>query len=82
MLLVNVQNPTTSVKDLSPLDTFYYNSDLWLLSNSADSRGFRLAINLTTGSLTGLSGDTSVVRVHTTLTATADIKAMEDMIDI
>lgn len=83
MLTVNVPNPTSTIADLHPLDTFYHNGDLWVLSNSIDSAGNQAALNLTSGSIVALPRKTTkVVKVDTTLTPTAELARLEDLAEV
>lgn len=81
-MMINVPNPTSKLEDLYPLDTFYYEGDLWILTKEADNAGFRAALNLTTGSIVSISKNMTVVKVETTITSTAELKAIEDLVKV
>ena len=83
MMIIDVSDPTSRIADLHPLDTFYHNGDLWVLSNSIDSAGNQAALNLISGSIVALPRKTtSVVKVDTTITSTAALKAIEDLAEV
>ena len=83
MLTVNVPNPASTIADLHPLDTFYYDGDLWILSNAEDSTGHRSALNLTSGSIVSLpKKNTNVIVVETTLSSTSELARLEDLAEI
>lgn len=79
---LNVPNPMKLLDELSPLDTFFYNGDLYILTAQKDSAGHITALDLTTGKLLGLPKSTSVVVVETTISSTADLKHLQDCADI
>lgn len=79
---LDVHNPMKLLNELHPLDTFFYNGDLYILTTQKDSAGYRTALDLTTGELLGLPKDTGVVVVETTMSNTADLKHLQDCADL
>lgn len=75
---LDVSNPMQKLDELSPLDTFFYNGDLYILTTQKDNVGHRTALDLTTGTLVGLPKETGVVVVETTISNTADLKYLQD----
>ena len=79
---LNVPNPMKRLTELSPLDTFFYNGDLYILTTQKDNAGYRTALDLTTGKLLGLPKETGVVVVDTTISSTTDLKHLQDCADL
>lgn len=79
---LNVPNPMKRLTELSPLDTFFYNGDLYILTTQKDSTGHITALDLTTGKLLALPKETGVIVVDTTISSTTDLKHLQDCADL
>ncbi len=79
---LNVPNPMKLLNELHPLDTFFYDGDLYILSAQRDSDGRRLALDLTSGKLLSLQPGNSVMVVETTISSTAELKHLQDCADL
>ena len=79
---LNVPNPMKFLDELHPLDTFFYDGDLYILTSEKDSAGHRTALDLTSGKLLALQPGDSVMVVETTISSTAELKHLQDCADL
>lgn len=79
---LNVPNPMKLLNELHPLDTFFYDGDLYILSSQKDSNGHKTALDLTSGRLLALPAEAVVVVVETTISSTAELKHLQDCADL
>lgn len=79
---LEVNNPMKSLNELHPLDTFFYDGDLYILTSEKDSAGHRTALDLTSGKLLALQPCTGVLVVETTISSTAELKHLQDCADL
>lgn len=79
---LNVPNPMKLLNELHPLDTFFYDGDLYILSAQGDINGCKLALDLTSGTLRTLSTAATVMVVETTISSTAELKHLQDCADL
>lgn len=75
---LNVLNPMKLLNELHPLDTFFYEGDLYILSSQRDSNGHKTALDLTSGKLLALPTDVGVLVVETIISSTAELKHLQD----